>query len=350
MRSKTIPFAAGTFTKALLWAAAVFAFAFFSSGRAFAQDTQAVVLPPVQTASTEEVCSLGLGASTDSVGIPGPEESGFESDGPSSMAIDASGVVYVLDAFKFRVLVIEGGKLKSAFRYPEGETKNVKFFGRDIAVSSKDGKIYILNHTLKNIFVMDKSGKIEGDINLSAQIKSPQKMDLDAGENNILVRDEEDFRVVAYSKAGEVTGKIDGAMISTIADRGGFLYALGEFDRSGRDIVLMDPMKDRQPKVFGRIANTVADFDAYDYQLVGADAAGNVFALAIEQVKFDVSRTILYKFSPEGAVVSRHVIPDFWGNPLAQPTRQFAVSPNGGVYAFDCELKDGKFRIHKLKF
>lgn len=297
--------------------------------------------------TTEEVCALDIGRATGEVFFPITEHSDFESDGPSSMALDKDGKIYILDTFNFRVLVIADGRVVKTIGYPECETKSKKYFGRDIAVSP-DGKIiYILNHTAKNIFIYSNEGILSGVVNLAEEIAGPHKISVTPA-GDIAVRDEEGPAVAIYSKDGKLKSITEGAYTANILNAEGYLYALGEFDDNGRDIILVDPTGARNPRPYARIVNTVPKMTAFDYQIIGADADFNLYAIVVEQPQFDVSRPVVTKFDRNGKTVSRFTIPNFFGLGTALPARQYAISPSGGFYAFELGPGAKKFFVYKI--
>lgn len=296
---------------------------------------------------TEEVCVLNIGRATEEVFFPFEQESHFESDGPSSFAVDKDGKFYILDTFNFKVIIISEGKVAKTFNYPESETDARKYFVRDIAVSPLDGKIYLLNHTLKNIFVYSNEGELLGAINIAEEVEGPHKIAISsAGE--IIVRDEDEPAVVIYSKDGKFKSRTEGAYTAAILNGDGYLYALGEFDSYGRDIILTDPMSARDAKHYARIINKALKLTVFDYQIIGTDKDFNLFALIIEQPEFDKARPVVSKFDKNGKLLSRFNIGNFWGIGLALPARQYAVSPAGELYAFDIDNHKNKFYIYKI--
>jgi len=296
---------------------------------------------------TEEVCVLNIGRATDEVFFPLTGESHFESDGPSSFAVDKDGKFYILDTFNFKVIIVSEGKVVKTFNYPESETAARRYFVRDIAVSPIDGKIYLLNHTLKNIFIYSNEGVLLGDINIAEEVVGPHKIAVSpAGE--IIVRDEDEAAIVIYTKDGKFKSRTEGAYTSPLLNGDGYLYALGEFDSYGRDIILTDPMSARDAKHYARIINKAVKLTAFDYQIIGADKDFNLFALIIEQPVFDKARPVVSKFDKNGKLISRFNIGNFWGIGLALPARQYAVSPAGELYAFDIDNHKNKFYIYKI--
>jgi hypothetical protein len=296
---------------------------------------------------TEEVCVLNIGRATDEVFFPLSEESHFESDGPSSFAIDKDGKIYILDTFNFKVIIVSEGKIVKTFNYPESETAARKYFVRDIAVSPVDGKIYLLNHTLKNIFIYSNEGVLLGDINIAEEVVGPHKITVSAA-GEIIVRDEDEAAIVIYSKDGKFKSRTEGAYTAPLLNGDGYLYALGEFDSYGRDVILTDPMSARDAKQYARIFNKAVKLTAFDYQIIGTDAEFNLFAIVIEQPEFDKARPVVSKFDKSGKLLSRFNIGNFWGIGLALPARQYAISPAGGFYAFDIDSHKNKFYIYKI--
>ena len=298
------------------------------AGPAIAADTDETSYTPpkivTSISSTVEVCALDIGRATGEVFFPLGEESNFESDGPSSMAVDKDGKIYILDTFNFRVLVVADGKLVKTINYPECETKTKKYFGRDIAVSHDCKSIYILNHTAKNIFIYSNEGILTGTVNLAEEIAGPHKISVTTA-GDIAVRDEEGPAVAIYSKDGKLKSLTEGAYTANILNGEGYLYALGEFDE-----------------------NTVPKMTAFDYQIIGADSDFNLYALVVEQPQFDVSRPVVTKFDKNGKTISRFMIPNFFGLGTALPARQYAVSPSGGLYAFELGPGAKKFFIYKI--
>ncbi len=311
-------------------------------------ETDILKIPEIKVSQTSEVMVLNIGKASNEIYIPVSEAPRFEPDGPAAFAVDTNENFYILDTENFKVVVASDDKVIRVINYPEGETENHKFFMRDISVSSKDGKIYLLNHTLKNIFVYSSDGKLAGDINISEHVKSPHKI-FAACDGNIYVRDEEDMKIAVFGADGKFVASKDGSMISNIPSDDGFLFALGEFDKNGRDILLMDIQKGRDPKVFGRLLNSFPKNQIYDYQIIGTDDNLNLFAMAVEQVKMDVSRPVVYKFDKSGKLLSRFETDNFWGTGVSVPTRQFAVSPAGKLYVFDSQLKKNKFVVIKIE-
>lgn len=321
------------------------------TGPAMAADKNETSAAPekIATSSSEtaEVCALDIGRATGEVFFPITEASDFESDGPSSIALDKDGRIYILDTFNFRVLIVADGKLVKTINYPECETKTKKYFGRDLAVSHDGKSIYILNHTAKNIFIYSNEGILTGTVNLTEEIAGPHKISLTPA-GDIAVRDEEGPAVAIYSKDGKLKSLTEGAYTANILNGEGYLYALGEFDENGRDIILVDPMGARNPRPYARIVNTVPKMTAFDYQIIGADSDFNLYALVVEQPQFDVSRPVVTKFDKNGKTVSRFTIPNFFGLGTALPARQYAVSPTGGFYVFELGPGAKKFFVYKI--
>lgn len=321
------------------------------AGPVMAADTDETAAAPekitTSSSSTAEVCALDIGRATGEVFFPLGEESNFESDGPSSMAVDKDGKIYILDTFNFRVLVVAGGRVVKTISYPECETKSKKYFGRDLAVSHDGKSIYILNHTAKNIFIYSNEGILTGTVNLAEEIAGPHKIFVTPA-GDIAVRDEEGPAVAIYSKDGKLKSVTEGAYTANILNGEGYLYALGEFDDNGRDIILVDPVGARNARPYARIVNTVAKMTAFDYQIIGVDSDLNLYALVVEQPQFDVSRPVITKFDKNGKTVSRFTIPNFFGLGTALPARQYAISPSGGFYAFELGPGAKKFFVYKI--
>ncbi len=321
------------------------------AGPAAAADTNetAVSVEKITTlnSTTSEVCALDIGRATGEVFFPITEPSDFESDGPSSMAVDKDGRIYILDTFNFRVLILEDGKLVKTINYPECETKSKKYFGRDIAVSPDGKSVYILNHTAKNIFIYSNEGILTGTVNLAGEVAGPHKISV-TPDGDIAVRDEEGPAVAIYSRDGKLKSITEGAYTANILNAEGYLYALGEFDDNGRDVILVDPRGARDPRPYARIVNTVPKMTAFDYQIIGADSDFNLYALVVEQPQFDVSRPVVTKFDKNGKTVSRFSIPNFFGLGTALPARQYAVSPAGGFYVFELGPGAKKFFVYKI--
>ncbi|HBC73877.1 MAG: hypothetical protein A2008_11565 [Candidatus Wallbacteria bacterium GWC2_49_35] len=311
----------------------------------------ALNLPEVRDFKTAEACLLSVGMETESVSLGGANTPMFASAGPSSFAVDKKGNVYVLDAMNFKVLIVKEGRVIKVITYPHGESSDTKeaYFMRDIAISPKNNNIYLLNYTLKNIFVMSPTGEIKGEIELKHQISSPKNIFI-TNDDNIVVKDEGKFDVVVYSPEGKVLGREQGDEISAFADREGFLFAKGERDKNGQDIILFDPgAKRKNPKRFAKLIKVIKDTEPYDYQLLGVDAKGNFFASIIEKIREDVIQTIIYKFGPDGKTLARiRVMP----MPLLEdtmPTRYFVISPKGEIYAYAANPARDKFAILKIE-
>ncbi|HNY12489.1 MAG TPA: hypothetical protein PKK26_12930, partial [Candidatus Wallbacteria bacterium] len=281
----------------------------------FAADTKevsttgeiSIKLPEVKDFKTSEVCVIKIGKETESVALGAADTPAFPSNGPSSFAVDKKGNVYLLDTMNFKILIIsKEGKVIKVIPYPAGESSdtNEAFFIRDIAISPKDNSIYLLNYTNKNIFILSPTGEVKGDIDIKEQIKKPHKM-FAANDGTIYVKDEESFDVVAYSHEGKVLGRLQGYEVSYFPDEDGYLYTLGEKDQTGQDIVLLDSKGKGKPKVFGKMMKVITNTEPYDYQILGVDAKNNFFASIVERIQEDVIQTIIYKFGPDGKVLSR---------------------------------------------
>lgn len=307
-------------------------------------------MPEVRDCKTTEVCVLSLGEGSDAVSLGSEKKPAFESNGPASFAVAADGTIYVLDTLNFRVLAVKDGKVARILEYPAGESNNKAdmFYVCDIAVSPKDGNIYLLNYTMKNIFIMSPAGEIKGEIRLAEQLKSPNKMFV-AANGNVYVHENVSAKTIGYTPEGKVFARIEGNEVSTVANSDGFLYTLGEFDTFGRDILLMDPESNRKPKIFGKLIKTITDTEPYDYQIVGADNDGNFVASIIEKIREDVIQTMFYKFAKDGKVVSRLRVFPF---PLLEdtyPTRYFVVSATGDLYGVTTNAKRDKYVIVKVE-
>ncbi|HNY11379.1 MAG TPA: hypothetical protein PKK26_07320 [Candidatus Wallbacteria bacterium] len=309
--------------------------------------TDAIVLPEVKNYETSEVCSLKSGLNSEEISLGDKKGPKFASCGPSSFAFDKNEKLYIVDAMNFKVIVIDNGKVVKVLKYPEGETKKHRFYISDIAVSNDGKTIYLLNQTLKSIFVMNENGKIKNEIKLSGQTARPSKIFI-AANGNIVIRDEGGIKTLVYSAAGKVLGRLAGGDISNITNKEDFLYALGEFDKEGRDILLMDPISNRKSKVFAKLTKVIKETKPYDYQIIGMDAKQNLYASIVEKIKEDVIQTMLYKFSKDGKVVSRTKIMPFKQLWNTVPTRYFVISPAGNLYAFAADDKLEKLVIYKI--
>ncbi len=307
----------------------------------------ASVLPAVKDFETSEVCSLKTGSGSEEISLGETKGPKFLSCGPSSFALDKNERLYIVDAMNFKVLLIDKGKVVKVLRYPEGETQKHKFYISDIAVSNDGKTLYLLNQTLKSLFVMNENGKIKNEIKFSKQTVRPSKIYI-AENGNVVIRDGGGIKTLVYSPAGKLLGSLAGGEISNIVNRDGFLYVLGEFDKDGRDILLMDPLHDRKSKVFARLTKVIKETKPYDYQIIGTDAKQNLYASIVEKIREDVIQTMLYKFGKDGKVMSRTKILPFKQLWNTSPTRHFAVSPAGNVYAFASDDKFERLLIYKV--
>ncbi|MEZ7891502.1 MAG: hypothetical protein QMC67_07120 [Candidatus Wallbacteria bacterium] len=324
----------------------------FSAGAAIAKESAAAssevgILPEVKNYETSEVCSLNLGHGSEEVSLGYENGPRFSSNGPSSFAFDKNEKLYIVDAMNFKVLVIDNGKVIKTIKYPEGETKEEKFFISDIAVSNDGKKIYLLNQTLRTIFVLNENGEVKSEIKISEQAVLPSKIYI-SESGNIVIRDEGGIKTLVYTADGKVLGRLEGGEISNITNSDNFLYVLGEMDKDGRDILLMDPVSNRKPKVFAKLTKVIKNTEPYAYQILGTDAEQNLYASIIEKIEEDVIQTMLYKFSKDGKVISRTKIMPFRQIFDTVPTRYIVISPPGNVYAFTANDKLDKLVICKI--
>lgn len=352
--------ASKTVSAALVLVMAIFAAAscagcMFCPPPAHAAKTRAgrveAALPEIREAKTVEVCVLGLGAGTGSVGIGTADSPAFVSNGPSSFAVDKDENVYILDALNFRVLKMsKTGALTASFGYPRGETDNKRrwYYVSDIAISPKNGNIYLLNQTLKNIFILSPAGQMRAAIDVKKQCKRPHKIFV-SNSGEIFVSDQGGGKVVVYDDAGAVTGWLSDHTASVYSDKKGFIFALGEFDKDGRDILLMDRSAKLQPKVFAKLIKSIKKTDPYDYHVLGLDANYNFYASIVEKIVEDVIQTLVYKFDRNGKTVERLKIMPFIHLGGSAPTRYFNVSPNGVLYGVTASKDYKKYIIVRIE-
>jgi len=356
-RGKLIKCSAGR-TFSILFAlliAVSFICAAFASGVAYAQEksdkTAEVALPDISETKTSEVCVLGLGAGSDSVALGSETSPAFASNGPSSFAIDKDENIYILDALNFRVIkVSKDGKIGALLNYPKGETdkKEDWYYMSDIAVSPENGNIYLLNQTLKNIFILSPSGDMRASIDIKAQCEMPHKIFV-SNFGEIYVSDQAGGKVVVYNGEGTVTGRLSDDTAGVYADKKGFIFALGEFDKEGRDVLLMDAVSNRQPRIFAKLVKSIKDTEPYDYQILGLDASYNFYASIVEKIAEDVIQTLVYKFDENGKTVSRVRIMPLIHIGDTMPTRYFNISPNGVIYGVTANKDYTKYVIVKIE-
>jgi len=307
-------------------------------------------LPAITEAKTTEVCVLNIGSASDAVGLGSASSPAFASNGPSSFAIDKDDNVYIVDAMNFRVIkVSKDSKIVSLIDYPKGETdnKNEAFYITDIAISRKNGDIYLLNQTIKNIFVLSGEAKFKRAIDIKEQVKTPHKLFL-SPEGDICVYDAGEPKVVIYSGEGKYKGRLSGDGLSVYCNNEGYIFTLGEFDKSGRDILLMDAISKRDPKLFSKLVKSIVETEPYDYQILGCDSSNNLFASIVEKIAEDVIQTLVYKIAPDGKTISRLKVMPLRQIGDTMPSRHFSVSPSGVLYGVTASAKYDKYIIVKI--
>lgn len=308
-------------------------------------------LPEIKEAKTVEVCVLGLGSGPDSVGLGSESTPGFASNGPSSLAIDKDENIYLLDAINFRVIKIaKDGKIAALISYPHGETdrKDDAYYMSDLAISPENGNIYLLNQTQKTVFILNQAGEMRGTISVRDQCELPHKIFVSKlGE--VLVSDLAGGKVVVYNGEGTVTGRLVDDTAGVYSDKKGFIYALGEMDKEGRDILLMDGASNRQPRVFAKLVKSIKNTEPYDYQILGQDDGYNFYASIVEKIAEDVIQTLVYKFDESGKAVARVKIMPLIHIGDTMPTRYFNVSPNGVIYGVTSNKDYTKYVIVRIE-
>ncbi len=313
--------------------------------------TVEVALPEIKEAKTVEVCVMSFGAGTGSVGLGTADSPAFPSNGPSSFTVDKDENIYILDALNFRVVkVSKDGVVAASFSYPQGETddKNHWYYMSDIAISPENGNIYLLNQTLKNIFILSPDGQMRGAIDVKEQCELPHKISV-SNFGEILVSDQLGAKVVVYNGEGVVTGRLSDDTAGVYGDKKGFIFALGEFDKDGRDILLMDASAKRQTKVFAKLIKSIKETDPYDYHILGLDANYNFYASIIEKIAEDVIQTLVYKFDETGKAIERLKIMPLIHIGDTMPTRYFRVSPNGALYGVSASADYSKYIIVRIE-
>jgi Mg-chelatase subunit ChlD len=158
-----------------------------------------------------------------SIGGPGPKEGQFY--GPTAVALDRSGDLYVIDSGNKRVQKFskEGDFLLSFGREGEGEDEFSHPSG--IAVDPS-GRIYVADHGRKTIQVYDRSGNYLGKLG-GLELKDPYGMSI-AGQNRLVVADAD--RVIVYDLLYSTwtvigTGERIGRALDASIDRLEQLYA-----------------------------------------------------------------------------------------------------------------------------
>ncbi|HBC76465.1 MAG: hypothetical protein A2008_04720 [Candidatus Wallbacteria bacterium GWC2_49_35] len=313
--------------------------------------TAEVALPDIKEGKTVEVCVLGLGSGSDSVGLGSETTPAFASNGPSSLAIDKDENVYLLDAINFRVIKIaRDGKIAALINYPQGETdkKDDCYYMCDLAISPENGNIYLLNQTLKNVFILSQAGEVRGTIDVKEHCVLPYKIFV-SNFGEILVSDQADGKVMVYNAEGTVTGRLNDDTAGVYSDKKGFIFALGEMDKDGRDVLLMDGASKRQPRVYAKLAKSIKDTEPYDYQILGLDANYNFYASIVEKIAEDVIQTLVYKFDEAGKAVARVKIMPLIHIGDTMPTRYFNISPNGTIYGVTSNNDFTKYVIVRIE-
>ncbi len=335
---------ASIFTAVVFYPASVYA-----SGSA--ASTIEIALPEIKEAKTVEVCLMGLGAAAGSVRLGSADLPAFPSNGPSSFAVDKDENIYILDALNFRVIkMTKAGAVAASFSYPKGETDNKDdwYYMSDIAISPENGNIYLLNQTLKNVFILSPDGALRSSIDVKEQCELPHRIFVSKfGE--VLVSDQAGAKVVVYNGEGVVTGRLSDDTASVYGDKKGFIFALGEFDKEGRDILLIDGASNRQSKVFARLIKSIKETEPYDYHILGLDADYNLYASIVEKIAEDVIQTLVYKFDEAGKAVERLKIMPLIHIGDTMPTRYFNVSPNGVLYGVTASADYSKYIIVRIE-
>lgn len=313
--------------------------------------TAEVALPEIKEGRTVEVCVLGLGSGSDSVGLGSETTPAFASNGPSSLAIDKDENIYLLDAINFRVIKIaKDGKVAALISYPQGETdkKDDSYYMCDLAISPENGNIYLLNQTLKNVFILSQAGEVRGTIDVKEHCAMPYKIFV-SNFGEILVSDQADGKVMVYNAEGTVTGRLADDTAGVYSDKKGFIFALGEMDKDGRDVLLMDGAAKRQPRVYAKLIKSIKDTEPYDYQILGLDANYNFYASIVEKIAEDVIQTLVYKFDESGKAVARVKIMPLIHIGDTMPTRYFNISPNGTIYGVTSNADYTKYVIVRIE-
>ncbi len=305
----------------------------------------------IKDARTTEVCVLAIGAGTSSVALGSQDSPAFASNGPSSFAADKDENLYILDALNFRVLKIsKNGSVAAVFNYPKGETDNMRdwYYMSDIAISPENGNIYLLNQTLKSVFILSPAGEMRAAIDLKLQCDMPQKLSVSAS-GEIFVSDPAGPGVIVYNGGGAVTGRVSDDTAGVYGDKTGFIFAFGEFDKEGRDILLLDGASKRRAKIFSKLIKSIKETEPYDYQILGQDLNYNFYASIIEKIAEDVIQTLIYKIDENGKAVQRIRLFPLRHIGDTSPTRYFCVSPNGVIYGVTSSADYSKYVIARIE-
>lgn len=317
---------------------------------------------PLAEAARTVFVSIPIGSGTGELTIADSPDRGplFPSMGPSSFAMDAAGALYVIDAMRLRILKFGAdGKFVSEIPCPEGETGDAAQSGhyyKDLEIDAK-GTPWVLDWNARAILGLEPlSGSVLHALDFSNYGAEPSSFSI-GRDGKFRVFDGADGQVTVLdpSKKGAVA-RCAGFETSTEALADGYLLVLGEQDAAGRDIMAAPPsvngVTSGSPRPFGRIHRTDPLKKAVDYQILGHDAMGRVYASVIEEIdpKTEQVQTIVHRYGPDGKLTGRLRLatePLIWG---LDPTRFHVIAPDGSVVAFGGDAKTKRIEFARYRF
>lgn len=254
--------------------------------------------------------------------------------GPSGVAVDVSGNVYVADSFNSRVVKLSPlGELLTSWG-TRGTGPGQFTTPQDVAVSP-NGDIYVLDFTNATVQEFSPDGALRDEWGGSGtgrgQLYYPQALTVD-GQGNVYVADTSNNRIVKFSASGAVLATFG----SRGTDPGQFVFPTSiAVDHEGNMYVVDQTRVQKlsptgQPLSYPSVAcQPPAGADPLPGG-VAVDAADNVYI-------DDVRNHCLVKRSAAGDLLAQWAVPELYDKGFGTVTAPLAVDSHGTIYVLDSQ-------------
>jgi hypothetical protein len=308
------------------------------------------VVPSKEVVRPEVLIRANIGDGEQEIGIPMSEGKVPMSEGPSSLAIDENGDIYLIDVINARLQVWnKKGVFQRSIPLPTGvpyKLGKIDYYS-DIAI--RHGIIALLNHSQRTIYFLSRQGRVGKKMAIGTHLSRPYRLTIT--ENGQIFVKDSDGKVIGFSPDGTPLVTLHDSGVKVTPGIKEQLLVFGEKTKHGQEVLLIDPFGQKAPTKLLTLRRIHANYPLLDEEILGFDQLNNCYCSVTEKAAKDTEEVRIFylRYDTKGKISGA-----LCTKPLPRlrhfPERDTAVDKNGSLYLMASDADRSEFQIVRYAF